>query len=217
MNFFGHATVATWSVDGAEAQAAHVFGAMLPDFAGMVGRHVTGATTHAALRRGIELHHRTDDAFHGAPIFVELCREALQEMEAAGVARASARAVAHVGTELLLDGFLSRDDRAVQAYREAMNAGPFLLPSAEFKSEDARERCHWLLSRLAPAPIPQRYLETDFVAERLVFALAPRPRLALSPADTDRVRALLPHLQARVTDNAEALIASVAARLNDKT
>lgn len=212
MNFFGHATVALWSADSS-AQAAHVFGAMLPDFAGMVGRHVTGAIAHEALQRGIELHHRTDDAFHGSPIFVELCREALHEMESAGVARASARAVAHVGTELLLDGWLSRDERAVEAYRAAMNAGPFLLPSAEFKGEDARERCHWLLSRLAPAPIPQRYVDTDFVTERLVFALAPRPRLALGVEDTERVRALLPNLQARVSERAEALIASVAERL----
>lgn len=213
MNFFGHATIALWSTD----EPAHVFGAMLPDFAGMVGARIGGALDHAELQAGIDLHHRTDDAFHGAPLFVELCRDAVQELEGVGVARASARAVAHVGTELLLDGWLASNDTAVAVYRAAMQAGPSLIPSIAFRSDDGPERCHWLLSRLAPAPIPQRYVETDFVTERLVFALASRPRLALSTNDAAHVRALLPNIQARVVAHAPTLIESVRTRLADAT
>lgn len=190
---------------------------MLPDFAGMVGARIEGAATHVELQRGIDLHHRTDEAFHGAPLFVELCRTAVQELEGSGVARASARAVAHVGTELLLDGWLASNDAAVAAYRSAMRAGPSLIQSIEFRSNDGPDRCQWLLSRLAPAPIPQRYVETEFVAERLEFALAPRPRLALSTADAAHVRALLPNLQARLIAAAPSLLESVRQRLTQPT
>jgi hypothetical protein len=165
---------------------------MLPDFAGMVGTSVARAIDHDVLQGGIDLHHRTDDAFHGAPLFIDLCRDALQEMESAGVSRASARAVAHVGTELLLDGWLASNDTAVTAYRAAMSAGPSLIPMIGFRSDDGSARCRWLLARLTPAPIPHRYVETEFVAERLVFALASRPRLALIPEDAARVRRLPP-------------------------
>lgn len=209
MNFFGHATVALWSND----EPAHVFGAMLPDFAGMVGTHVSRAVDHDVLQGGVDLHHRTDDAFHGAPLFIELCRDALHQMEADGVTRASARAVAHVGTELLLDGWLASNDTAVAAYRDAMQAGPSLIRSIDFRSADGPDRCQWLLSRLSPAPIPQRYVDTDFVTERLVFALASRPRLALSPDDAVRVRRHLPDIQTRVIAAAPSLIASVRDRL----
>jgi hypothetical protein len=149
-------------------------------------------------------------------LFIELCRDALQQMEADGVSRASARAVAHVGTELLLDGWLASNVDAVSAYRAAMQAGPSLIRSIDFRSSDGPDRCHWLLSRLSPAPIPERYVDTDFVAERLVFALASRPRLALSPGDAVRVRKMLPDIQARVIDTAPTLIESVRARLSSR-
>lgn len=213
MNFFGHATIALWSTD----DPAHVFGAMVPDFAGMVGTSVAHALDHTGLQGGIDLHHRTDDAFHGAPIFIDLCRVALQQMESIGVSRASARAVAHVGTELLLDGWLASNDAAVSAYRAAMVEGPSLIRAISFRSDDGASRCQWLLSRLAPAPVPHRYNETEFVAERLVFALASRPRLALSSEDAARVRRLLPEIQARVTLAAPSLIESVRQRLGSPT
>jgi len=213
VNFFGHATVALWSTD----DPAHVFGAMVPDFAGMVGTSVSHALDHTVLQGGIDLHHQTDDAFHGAPIFIDLCRDALQAMEAIGVSRASARAVAHVGTELLLDGWLASNDAAVAAYRAAMTVGPSLIPTITFRADEGSARCRWLLSRLAPAPIPHRYNETDFVAERLVLALASRPRLALTPDDAARVRALLPSLQQRVIVAAPTLIDSVRDRLSSAT
>lgn len=202
MNFFGHATVALWDGDA----SAFVFGAMLPDFAGMVGARIDGESAHVDLQRGISLHHRTDDAFHGAPLFVEQCAAAMTALTDAGLSRGSARAVGHVGTELLLDGWLASNDNARLAYRDALQAGPHLIDQVAYREADARARFAYLLSRLANAPIPERYADADFVTERLAFILASRPRLALQARDIDVVRDYLSRAQQRVVEVAPALI-----------
>lgn len=213
MNFFGHATVALFRA----ADPAFVFGAMLPDFAGMVGARVEGSAKRSELQRGIELHHRTDDAFHGAPIFVDQCSAAMTSLTAAGLSRGSARAVGHVGTELLLDGWLASNNTARDAYREALQAGPSLVNEVSFRDNDSPERCRYLLSRLSGAPIPERYAEVDFVTERLAFILASRPRLALLPHDIEAVRSYLREAQARVITLAPELIEHVRMAVADAT
>ena len=101
MNFVGHAVVAAATDD----DAAVLFGSMLPDFATMISARL-GDIRHEAVARGVELHHATDDAFHGAPIFVELMGEARDELEAAGVSLGPSLAVGHVGVEQLEDPLL---------------------------------------------------------------------------------------------------------------
>src|SRR5262245_49760363 len=102
MNFFGHATVAC----ARDAAPRFVLGSMLPDLAGMASLRIRGVHD-PELERGVELHHATDRAFHGLPPFRAVCSAALTLLEPQGVSRASARAVGHVGAELLLDGLLS--------------------------------------------------------------------------------------------------------------
>ncbi len=189
-------------------------GAMLPDFAGMVGVRVDGTANHETLQQGITLHHRTDDAFHGAPVFVELCKDAVNALTTEGVSRGSARAVGHVGSELLLDGWLASDDDARDVYRAALAAGTALLPHVSLRGDDAQGRFEYLLSRLSNAPIPERYAEADFVTERLAFILASRPRLALTPRDTQAVRHYLRHAQTKIHAVAPSLIEHVRAALS---
>lgn len=210
VNFFGHATVALWSAD----DPAFVFGAMLPDFAGMVGVRIAGITPDAAVQRGIDLHHRTDDAFHGAPIFTDLCSAAMTALTDAGVSRGGARAVGHVGTELLLDGWLADNSDALRLYRDGLQAGSGLIDNVTFHRSDAHERCRFLLSRLSNASIPERYADVDFVTERLVFILASRPRLALMPDEVEAVRSYLRESQSTVIERAPQLIEYVRTQLN---
>lgn len=77
MNFFGHAVVAGWT--GAEAGV--VLGSMLPDFESMVKVRVVEVRDND-IQQGVDLHHRTDDAFHRAPTFLSLCAEALAQLTA---------------------------------------------------------------------------------------------------------------------------------------
>ena len=179
MNYLGHAAVASWR----SPDSAFVLGAMLPDFATMI-RARPPATTHAGLDAGMRFHHRTDEVFHRSPAFVELTRSAFGWLLARGVERGRARAVAHVGVELLLDTCLLRDEPVRRAYLAALEDGaPRSLGQHVVWSsgrdpisfDDLRER---LLERGVTTDEP----DASAVAERLRRALGARPRLALDDA-----------------------------------
>src|SRR5215467_16252125 len=116
MNFFGHAAVAAWQ----SPDRAFVLGSMLPDFATMIAAHPPAAA-HAQMDAGIRFHHRTDEVFHRSLAFRELAGAAFAWLVARGARRASARAVAHVGVELALEGPLSRSATARDAYLAALD------------------------------------------------------------------------------------------------
>jgi hypothetical protein len=118
MNFFGHAVVASWK----NPLPAFVLGAMLPDFANMVGTRLS-QPEEPALASGVAFHHRTDHVFHENAVFRELVAGARVELSRLGLSRGSARAVAHVGVEILLDGVLAGDEAASAAYRAALELG----------------------------------------------------------------------------------------------
>src|SRR3954452_22349226 len=103
MNFFGHALIAQRAeTTRGPIRSEFVLGAMLPDFASML-RTRPPFSTLDALSAGLWFHHRTDDAFHGSPSFLQFSGDASRFLSDRGVARGTARAVAHVGVELLLD------------------------------------------------------------------------------------------------------------------
>ena len=127
MNFVGHIEVARrlpgaprapgepsagFAGPGGE-RAGYLVGAALPDFAAM-GRFrlssaaaadgPVGERSRVGLRRGLEVHHRTDDAFHRHRWFREASVAVTERLQADGVARGPAMACGHVGVELLLDG-----------------------------------------------------------------------------------------------------------------
>ena len=142
MNFIGHATVALWQ----RTDPAFVLGSMLPDFAGMARAKLaptTASSDQQAVVAGIALHHRTDDVFHKSPIFVRLLQETLDELTTLGVARGTARAIGHVGTEMFIDGELLRGPEVAAAYTRALNAGDAL--GALFA--DADGALAWLAAR----------------------------------------------------------------------
>jgi acyl carrier protein phosphodiesterase len=188
MNFFGHATVASMQGD----EPRFLLGAMLPDFSSMTMTRFE-AVLDEALARGVELHHETDRLFHAAPAFRAACASALAELEPRAVTRATARAVGHVGSELLLDGLLSVDARARSAYADALRVAldERVERSITWKSEGDAERLRALFVRLRAAPLPEGYRDLDFVCDRLARILAPRPRLAMQPADHAPVRTWL--------------------------
>lgn len=207
MNFFGHATLALKQSD----DPRFLLGAMLPDLVSMAGVRIAEARD-PALAAGIALHHETDARFHSAPVFTALCHAANEELQAAGVGRATARAVGHVGSELLLDGLLSFDARARAAYkgalehsvREPMEHALFL------KGDATTQELQTLLARLHRAPLPEGYREPSFVLDRLQTILARRPRLAFQPTDLEPtltwLTATKAHLEQRGTAWIHALL-----------
>ncbi len=211
MNFFGHATVATWAPD---ASPGFVFGAMLPDFAAISGaRAVVAADPEVA--RGVALHHATDAVFHAAPTFVALMIEARAQLTAVGLGGGASRAAAHLGIELLLDGTLVDGDTGARAYVEALAA----LEEAHLRFDDATHAPRfWALhARLRGWGVPYGYVDPAFVAARIGDALAHRPRLALGTVSTDAVAGVLDAVRPAVVRRADALLGEVRAGLRAAT
>jgi hypothetical protein len=209
MNFVGHAAVARWSRD----EPAFLAGAMLPDFLHMTGTRVV-EVRDPRVAAGVEHHHRVDDAFHGAPTFVALCADALGRLTSDGVRRGTARAVAHVGTELLLDGWLLHQGEVETAY---VNALEWAFPSGLLETIRVRDehapRLHTLASRLVAWGAPHDYWNPRFVADRLETALSNRPRLAMATGEKERVASFLFERRNEVEACADTLLDEVRARL----
>lgn len=183
MNFFGHAVLAARGGNN----APFVLGAMLPDLAAMVGSKVP-AVRGAELDAGVRFHYLTDHAFHDSAVFRALSSRAFEQLTALGVARGPARAVAHVGIELLLDAALSEvAPEGLSAYRAALRAAPRLKRSIEWPARRQGLRFSFLCRTLRNRPPAARDAEPTVLSERLDRLLAGRPRLRLGSGDVARV------------------------------
>ena len=209
MNFFGHGCLAAET----RADAAFVFGAMLPDLAAMAGLRVAGVA-HAATDAGRRFHYATDAAFHRAERFQALCVAATHALGDAGLRRGPARAIGHVGVELLLDGWLAAEQGVPALYGEALALGPALAPAIAFRLDRDAAPLVELCERIAAAPLsPEAWCEPDRLAARLVRILARRPLLALQAHELPAVRAWGASARAEVALAAPALLAEVRAGL----
>ncbi|HEY0464343.1 MAG TPA: hypothetical protein VGC79_09055, partial [Polyangiaceae bacterium] len=181
MNFFGHALIAQRNEQARGViRAEFVLGAMLPDFASMLRTRPPVATLEP-LSAGLSFHHLTDDAFHGSQSFLEFSRQASRFLSDRGVTRGTARAVAHVGVELLLDAAFAYEDGANEAYLSAVACGltDRVGGHIQWHASDARPRFEQLCQRLRERGRFQQTPESELVAERLRNILADRPRLAM--------------------------------------
>lgn len=203
MNFFGHAIVAAMRSEAPR----FVLGAMLPDLASMASARIE-SVADPELARGVALHHETDRAFHAATPFQALCSAALSTLESQGVARGPARAVGHVGSELLLDGVLSTDRGARAAYARSLEVGlqDRLELAVHWKNDADPTRLRTLLRRLVEAPLPEAYRDPDLVCDRLYAILARRPRLALQERDRESVRRWLRDALPSIQRDAAAIL-----------
>lgn len=224
MNFYGHLAVGY----GHQRDLEFLLGTMLPDFASMAGLRAIEAPGAPAVQAGIEFHHRTDAVFHRAPVFTGLVAEGIDSLIAQSLPRGAARAVAHVGVELILDGLIldNHGQPRRDAYTQALETGlteatagqvttRALVRAGASKGQPARPAATLpdLLRRLMGAPIPEGYRDPRFVGERLQRILSPRPRLALPEGSLAAVVAWLATTQQVLTGRYEELMAQVATGL----
>ena len=216
MNFFGHAALAASHFanldppfDAALLPTVCV-GSMLPDFIGML--RLGRPTVHsAALTQGIAFHHSTDHVFHELTGFQRLSRQAFAWLSERDLPRGPARAVAHIGIEILLDEVLAADPAARAAYRAALGVPlPALL---EFTNPRDGERLlalqHALLTRAATQLDPS----PELVAERIARSLAGRPRLATDSAGQTLIGGWVTATRPLVLAEAPEVLATLRARL----
>jgi hypothetical protein len=206
MNFFGHA----WLAARARPDAAFVFGAMLPDLAAMAGLRVA-EVAHAGADAGRRFHLATDAAFHGAEGFQRLCVASAHALREAGLRRGPARAIGHVGIELLLDGWLAAAEGVPALYGEALALGPALAPAVSFRRGASAGPLVELCARIGAAPLaPDAWCEPARLAARLARILARRPLLALEAGELPAVRVWAARARADVADAAPALLRAIA-------
>jgi hypothetical protein len=213
VNFFGHAALAFYE----RADDAFVLGAMLPDFATMIGARPPLAA-HAQLTHGIAHHHTTDDVFHGSRAFRRLCHDAFAALEARGVRRGTARAVAHIGIELLLDTVLARDPGACAAYTRALAEAPEarLGRHLRWQADEQRERFAALCGALARRGLTAPDSHLDALVWRLSRALSGRARLEMRPEDEAAVRLWAADADAVVDSEAPELLQEVRQGLRER-
>lgn len=201
MNFFGHA----WLAAKRRSDPAFVFGAMLPDLAAMLRLRVE-SVQDGPVDEGRRFHLATDAVFHRLPAFERLNRASTRTLREAGLRSGPARAVGHVGVELLLDGWIAEHHGVPVPYRPALERGPSLLGSVVFRGRPDPAALRDLCRRIADASLPpDAWCEPGRLAARLVRILALRPRLALVASE-------LPALRFWATEGREA-VASEAPRL----
>ncbi len=190
MNFYSHAVVASW----VSPERGFVLGSMLPDLCRMAGDKPL--EVGGMVGRGIDCHERADDVFHRHSDFHRLCSAAFERLQKLGLSRGSARASAHIGVELLIDGWLYDDEHGREHYLASVASGSDLLvdhcPSPALLS---------VVASLHGRGVERAHTSADAVARRIDYATRGRRRLALARRD-------LPQLRTWTEDTREAVEAA---------
>jgi hypothetical protein len=184
VNVLGHTYVA--AARAPTEDLPFLFGAVLPDLAGMARIRLDRAARDGPFGDGIRCHHQVDLAFHADRAFQHGAVALRADLEASGLARGPARAIGHAGWELLLDGALL-GSATEASYRRALVHAPEAVGAVVAPS---RERWTAWVERWMPPP-PMHYDDAEWVARRLYSMLADRPRLGFAPADIPTVTAAL--------------------------
>jgi hypothetical protein len=213
VNAFGHVVVAhRWA--GPTADRGFALGSALSDLATVGGFRLLGRTDDPQVGAGMVFHHRTDDAFHAHPWFRERSRLAGGALLRSGMDRGPARACAHVGVELLLDGALQAGAEDRNHFGRALEAIPARIDRlAPLVPAGRRHAWRAHLRGLAGVEAPPAHHDPEAVAARLQRICARRPRLWFPEAAVSDVAAVLAELAPGIADTAADLVADLAADL----
>ena len=216
MNFFGHAALAArhfaeLTPKPSDAVLATLCaGAMLPDFVGML-RLSRPEPSDAVLARGVLFHHKSDEEFHELAAFLSMSREAFAWLSERGLPRGPARAVAHIGIEMLLDEAFATDPEARDAYRAALRLR--LTPLIHFRVPPDAERLATLQQALLARAETALGASPEVVAERIRRTLAGRPRLATDDAGQELLGHWVRTARPRVLAEGPMVFAALRQRL----
>ncbi|NNF55696.1 MAG: hypothetical protein HKN03_14775 [Acidimicrobiales bacterium] len=205
MNLGAHVTVA--AALGADPWV-HL-GSALPDIATIGGFRMLPGSGSGKVGDGIALHHATDEAFHSHAWFLERQKNVFDHLTDQGVRRGAARASAHVGVELLLDGELFGGNRS-EARAGAVNAALLLAGTDPGLGQlvPTEMRPDWLLhlGQLHRWRPPTYFADPAAVAVQMKRILERRPRLAMTQDEVPKVEKALAAVQPSIVETAEAFL-----------
>lgn len=203
VNFVGHIATGLRAGGDGDDDPAFLVGTALPDFASMSRTRLGSA--EGSLGGGIALHHATDHAFHSEEWFLDLERDLRERFSDDGLPDGAARACAHVGPELLLDGALLDEPsiaRGVTTVYERIAAPDGEVVDLVPATHREQWRAH--LVGVATRLDPFTYRDPGIVAQRLHGITSRRPRLAfddaLVGAVAARMTAVQPHIASSAAD-----------------
>ncbi len=211
MNFVGHIHVARVSAaDGREQpdDVGYLIGSALPDLATMGRFRLTERPGSQSVGAGVDLHHRTDDAFHGHRWFRRHSQAVTGQLEQAGLPRGAAMACGHVGVELLLDGQLldQHPDLRTTVQGAIGDVDRDSHGLSEVVAADRLEDWADHLARISTWTLPDDYRRPESVAERLRRILARRRRLAFPIQQVELVADVLGRRQPMLESGSQELI-----------
>lgn len=209
VNFVAHLLVALDHRAG-EPTSDFAFGAVLPDLASMGRLKFDRASLSPEALLGVKLHHATDDAFHSNKWFTSLLGEGVAQLMAEQVPRGAARACAHLGVELLLDGVLLEDKQT----SKATNA---LFASLNTQIAASPDNTAWpqLLKRAADYGPPNWYGEPQGVAAFLQRVTSERPRLAFGVEHLAPVEDWLTEVRPAIAADSLSIVEHIARSVAD--
>ena len=207
VNYFGHAAVASWEAPTSPGKS---LGAMLPDFASMCGARLATDQLDPEIAVGVALHHRTDSVFHQAAPVLALMRELDDRLLALDCARGPRRAVAHIGTELLLDATLLGNETYRATFLSSLTIDPTLVA---WREPEGPARFQLLFDRITTYGVPDDLHDISSITYRLQRMLSGRPLLAPNDADLRAIATALAAHRPRVQVAAETVLRAVRAAL----
>jgi hypothetical protein len=195
--------------------AAHALGAVLPDLATIAGVRLQtplSSSLQRAITDGVACHPAADATFPSLAPVRSGVAALRRDLLAAGLPTGPARAVAHVGYELLLDGTLVGTPTE-HAYRRALTGAADATDAIAIAH---RARWRAFVDRItANAHHALRYDDVGWVADRLVAVLDHRPRLRLDAGDVPAVARVLDRHAGAIRGDAPHVLASTFAARHD--
>ncbi|NNE96769.1 MAG: hypothetical protein HKN24_12150 [Acidimicrobiales bacterium] len=211
MNLGSHVTIAAAHYDDPLVR----LGSALPDIATIGGFRMVPGSVNGPVGEGIAFHHKTDAIFHSHPWFTSRQKSVFDQLSTAGVGRGAARASAHVGVELLLDGevFANDPDRS-QLVSGAFAAARSAPDIAGAVPDESQELWRDHLASLHRWRAPGYFRDPLAVAHRMESILARRPRLAMSAGDVPKVASALEAAQPSIAATAEDFLREMVEALS---
>jgi hypothetical protein len=209
VNLVGHVAVALHR-GGPAPDTEFLVGCMLPDLSAIARVRLT-TRPGGELGRGVAFHHDCDAAFHESAWFRAQNIQLRDALLAAAIAPGPARACAHAGVEMLLDGAFVADADVAGAVERTLAAVDRGAPRlAELAAPEQRVALRERLQAIGHSLDPARYANPCFGAERLHRMTAGRRRIELPRDQVGRVATALLAFQPIVVADAATVRATVA-------